>query len=99
MVVALSTDLRDPATIPYFLWDEPMTVATLRERLGTASRAEATRPLGKILREAGDPDVWLFATPAEVAVRWNDLTPHLGRRRNFWEFLLGKWREEGLLDR
>lgn len=27
---ALSTDLDDPSVVPYFLWDEPMTVAELR---------------------------------------------------------------------
>jgi hypothetical protein len=98
MSVALSTNLLDPEAVPYFLWDEPMTVAALRERLRTASRPEAARLLGKILREARDTDVWLFTTPADVTVRWGELSPHLGRRRPFWEFLLAKWREEGLLD-
>ena len=98
MAVALSANLGDPLAIPYFLWDEPMTVTALRERLQTASLPEATRLLGKILREARDPDVWLFTTPAEIARRWDELVPHLGRRRLFWEFLLGRWREEGLLD-
>ena len=98
MSVLLSTDLSDPGAIPYFLWDEPMTVSALYERLREPSTPEASRLLGKILREARDPDVWLFTTPAEVASRWNDLAPHLGRRRSFWEFLLNRWREEGLLE-
>ena len=97
MSVALSANLSDPMAVPYFLWDEPMTVAALRERLQTASSPEATRLLGKILREARDTDVWLFTTPTEVAHRWSDLAPHLGRRRLFWEFLLRRWREEGFL--
>ena len=97
MAVALSTDLADPQAIPYFLWDEPMTVLGVRERLQTASSAEAARLLGKILREARDTDVWLFTTPAELALRWSELLPHLGRRRAFWEFLLRRWREEGFL--
>lgn len=97
MPVALSTDLLNPGAIPYFLWDEPMTVAALRERLRTASSPEATRLLGKILREARDTDVWLFATPTQIAAQWNDLAPHLGRRRAFWEFLIGQWRQDGLL--
>jgi hypothetical protein len=97
MSVALSTNLRDPKAVPYFLWDEPMTVASLRERLRMASSPEAARLLGKVLREARDSEVWLFTTPAEVAARWEELLPHLGRRRAFWEFLLGRWREEGLL--
>lgn len=97
MAVALSSNLADPQAVPYFLWDEPMTVVAFRERLQTASPAEATRLLGKILREARDTDVWLFTTPAELALRWSELVPHLGRRRPFWEFLLHRWREEGLL--
>ena len=69
MSVALSTNLGDPEAIPYFLWDEPMSVASVRERLRTASSPEATRLLGKILREARDSEVWLFTTPAEVSAR------------------------------
>jgi hypothetical protein len=99
MSAALSTDLRNPEAVPYFLWDEPMTVASLCERLRMASPPEATRLLAKILREARDTDAWLFTTPAEVSARWKELAPHLGRRRAFWEFLLGRWREEGFLDR
>jgi len=99
MSTNLSTNLHDPDAVPYFLWDEPMTVSALRERLRTASPAEATRLLGKILREARDTDVWVFTTPVEVAARWEGLVPHLGRRRPFWEFLLGRWRQDGLLAR
>ena len=53
--VRLSLDLDDPQAVPYFLWDEPMTVAELRSRLA--------------------------------------------RRRAFWQFLLGRWRELRLDDR
>src|SRR5262245_32579701 len=97
MTAPLTTDLDRADAVPYFLWDEPMTVAELRERLRTASPPEGARLLGKILREARDPDVWRFTTPVEVARRWAELAPHLGRRKGFWEFLLGSWRAEGLL--
>ncbi len=93
----LSTDLGSPQSIPYFLWDEPMTVAEFRRRLQTASLAEQTRLLAKMLREARDTDVWQFISPAEVWQRWPALSPQLGRRRGFWEFLLGAWQREGLL--
>ena len=98
MGIALSTNLHDPEAVPYFLWDEPMTVSALRERLRTASPPEGARLLAKILREARDTDVWLFTTPDEIAARWDELSLHLGRRRPFWEFLLAAWRAEGLLD-
>ena len=95
---ALSSDLDDPSAVPYFLWDEPMTVAELRARLRTASPPEKTRLLGKILREARDTDVWKFTSPAEVSRLSSDLSRHLGRRRPFGEFLLRQWRELDLLD-
>lgn len=95
--VMLSTDLSSPESIPYFLWDEPMTVAEFRKRLRSASLAEQTRLLAKLLREARDTDVWLFTSPAEVWRNWTALAPQLGRRRAFWEFLLSHWQKEGLL--
>ncbi len=88
MNVSLSTDLDDPSAVPYFLWDEPMTVAELRQRLKTASPTEPTRLLAKVLREARDTDVWKFTSPEEVWRRWPAVSRHLGRRRGFWEFLI-----------
>ena len=94
--VRLSLDLDDPAAVPYFLWDEPMTLADLQTRLREASRPERLRLLGRILREARDPDVWRFTTLAEVTAEWPELRRYLGRRRAFWEFLLQRWQEPGL---
>ncbi|MDQ1348382.1 MAG: hypothetical protein QG573_1756 [Acidobacteriota bacterium] len=93
----LSTELERPEAIPYFLWDEPMSVAELKQRLVTASPPEKARLLGKILREARDTDVWRFTSVQEVVELWPELTRHLGRRRPFWEFLLDGWRRQGLL--
>lgn len=93
----LSTDLSVGEAVPYFLWDEPMTIGEFRQRLQTASPAEQTRLLAKLLREARDTDVWQFVLPAEVWRRWPVLAPQLGRRRAFWEFLLSQWQREGLI--
>ncbi|MBA3601198.1 MAG: hypothetical protein H0W45_08185 [Acidobacteria bacterium] len=93
----LSTDLEKASAVPYFLWDEPMTVAELKRRLASASDAEKTRLLAKLLREARDTDVWKFTTPREVWRRWNEIAPQLGRRREFWRFLFEFWEKEGLL--
>jgi hypothetical protein len=95
--VRLSTDLDDPGCVPYFLWDEPMTVEELQRRLKAGSAAERARLLAKILREARDTEVWRFTTPEEVARRWTELAPRLGRRRAFWEFLLHEWQRHRLL--
>jgi hypothetical protein len=95
--IKLSTEIEDPAAIPYFLWDEPMSVAQLKERLRNASRPERIRLLGKIMREARDTDVWKFTQPEEVQELWPDICLHLGRRRAFWEFLFKHWQIEGYL--
>jgi hypothetical protein len=94
----LSTDLDDPSAVPYFLWDERMTVAELRARLDSASPPEKARLLGKILREARDTDVWRFTSPCEVIQLWPELSKYLGRRRPFWEFLFRQWQRLGLLE-
>ena len=93
----LSSNLNFPSNIPYFLWDEPMTVAELKRKLKSASVEERNRLLGKILREARDTDVWRFTTPLEVCRNWKELEKHLGRRREFWKFLFDFWEKEGLI--
>ena len=97
MSTLLSTDLDSPLSVPYFLWDEPLTVAELKEKLACASEDERIRLLGKVLREARDTDVWLFTSPAEVILLWDKLERHLGRRRKFWLFIVSKWQELGLI--
>jgi hypothetical protein len=95
--VKLSIEIEDPKAIPYFLWDEPMSVELLKVRLRDASRPERIRLMGKILREARDTDVWKFTSPDEIQQLWPELYIHLGRRRAFWEFLLKRWQIEGFL--
>lgn len=95
---ALSTDLDNPEAVPYFLWDEPMTVQELRLRLQSSSHPEKVRLLAKILREARDTEVWKFTTLREVLRLWPELSRQLGRRRRFWEFLLNEWDRQGLIE-
>ncbi|MBK8596608.1 MAG: hypothetical protein IPP07_10620 [Holophagales bacterium] len=96
-MTALSTDLADPDAFPYFLWDDPMTVSEVKERLRSASEEERLRLMAVVLREARDPDVWLFLSPAEVLAAWPRLAGRLGQRRLFWEFLLERWKKLGLV--
>ena len=70
-----------------------------RARICLDKGGTACRALGKILREARDWEVWKFTTPDEVARSWPKLSKHLGRRRSFWEFLLGEWQQQGRLSK
>ena len=93
----LTTDLDDDSGVPYFLWDESMTLAELRKRLSNGQYEERFRLLGKIMREAKDTDVWKFTTPGEVLRNFDKLSKYLGRRRAFWDFLINAWKREDLI--
>ncbi len=93
----LSTTFDDFSAVPYFLWDEPMSVAELRLRLKTGSPKERLRLQAKILREARDTDAWKFISLAEVLWQWPEISIRLARRRASWEFLLHRWQKAGLL--
>jgi hypothetical protein len=93
----LSTNLDSDSAIPYFLWDEPLTVGELKAKIANSSKEERFRFLGKILREAKDTDVWKFTTPQFVWENWNSIEKYLGRRREFWKFLFERWQAEGLI--
>ncbi len=97
MARPLAVDLSSDDVRPYFLWSEDTTVGQLRARLVAARGGDWARLVGMIMREARDPDVWRFVTPAEVAERYADLRPLLGRRRAFWDYLLEAWRSDGYL--
>jgi len=97
MPADLTSDLSRDDAVPYFLWDAPMTVREIRSVLGGPGSAERTRLLARILREARDTDVWTFVAPAQVVAEWDEVAPFLGRRREFWRFLIDRWRAEGLL--
>lgn len=76
---------------PYFLWDERRTTLELREALARAAPEEKAQLLGKVLREARDPDVWAFTTPREVIELFPRIERYLGRRRAFWQYLIKAW--------
>jgi hypothetical protein len=82
---------------PYFLWDTEMTAGELRRRLRVAGEEERLLWIGRILREASYPDVWAFLTLEDVLARWDQLRRVLGRKQAFWEFLIRRWRADGLI--
>ncbi len=93
----LTTDLSDPDGRPYFLWDEQRSTGQFRQALAAAPPAERYRLIGKLMREARDPDVWQFVSPHEVWTNFPAIRPYLGRRRGFWEYLLSAWHQDGVL--
>jgi hypothetical protein len=94
----LGTDLADPDTRPWFLWDEDLSVRELRAILQREDHPRWVELAAKVMREARDDQVWLFLPVGRVAARYPELAPRLGRRRAFWDYLLGSWRRHGFLD-
>ncbi|MBI4604081.1 MAG: hypothetical protein HY721_19160 [Planctomycetes bacterium] len=88
--------LKDDET-PYFAWDRPLTVREIKERLRTSSGIERDRLVAWILREAAFRDVWQFLTPREVDVSLVRIERFLGRRRDFWRYIIREWHELGKL--
>ena len=93
----LTTDLSREDDRPYFLWDEDCSGSEFRRALAGALPAERHRLIGKLMREARDPDVWRFVTPRDVWTDFASIAPCLGRGRPFWAYLLTGWDDDGLL--
>lgn len=94
---ALTTDLDRADLRPYFFWDEDISIGELQSVLDGPPSAERDRLLAKLLREARDIDVWRFITPAAVAEALPRLRRRMGRRYEFWRWLIDGWRTDGLL--
>lgn len=94
---ACSRDLERDDARPYFVWEEMITVAALRRALRNGPADERVRWAARVLRDARFDDVWRFLTPEEVARRFPELAPRLGRRRDFWAWILDRWRADGLV--
>jgi hypothetical protein len=82
---------------PYFAWDLDVTEAEIRQKLRCADSDARAQWQGWIMAEARYDDVWRFVSLAEILCDWQHIRLHLGRKRAFWEFLLGGWRDLGLL--
>jgi hypothetical protein len=97
MVAVLTTDLDELEGVPYFLWDEDVTVRELREILAGPDTHRKLQLFGRMLREARDTDVWKFTTPSEVDRLLPVVARRVGRRLPFWRFLIDGWKADGLL--
>ncbi|OGL01979.1 MAG: hypothetical protein A3D33_08640 [Candidatus Rokubacteria bacterium RIFCSPHIGHO2_02_FULL_73_26] len=93
----LGTNLGDPETRPWFLWDEDLSVRELKEILSVESHPRWVELAAKVMREARDDQVWLFLPLSRAVARYQDIAPRLGRRKAFWDYLLRAWRRRGLI--
>ncbi len=83
--------LVDAAGRPYFLWDSDMTLADFEQRLRTEPREGRAYLVGKLMRQARPDDVFSFVTVDEIVELWPALFRYLGRKREFWQWLLEFW--------
>ncbi len=92
-----SRDLDSDDAQPYFVWDQPVTVAELRKRLAEGDETERLQWIARVLRDARFDDVWRFLTVADLIRVWPGVARLLGRRRAFWTWMLNRWRADGLV--
>lgn len=81
--------------IPYFSYDRAMTTGAIQSALAEKGSDTWIRTASWLMREAAFPDVWFFLKPVDVAVQLERLSPFLGKRREFWQYIIGAWRELG----
>lgn len=84
--------LVDRRSRPYFLWDEDITLEQFRDKLADPDPALRAYFVGKLLRQAKPDDALSFVSLREIDELWPQLSPYLGRRREFWAWLLAWWR-------
>ena len=83
---------------PYFLWDEKLSSEELRVILNNPEHPQFAYYLGKTLREADFNDVFTFVSVKTVSKCFDKVLPFLGRRREYWKFLLSGWQRLGYLN-
>jgi hypothetical protein len=93
----LSHELDRDDVQPYFVWEVPLTVAELRRVLLHPDDKVRALWMARVMREARYQDVWRFLRLADVIARYPDIRRHLGRSRDFWDWLIAGWRSDGLL--
>lgn len=65
-----------------------MTLDVFRALLVHDDPEVRAQAVGKLLRQARTDDALTFVTPEAVARVWTLVRRHLGRRREFWDWLL-----------
>ena len=97
---SIELDVARGGAVPYFNWDVSTTNAQVRAALAGDDADARLFWMARILSEARYRDVWRYLSlRRDVLPHWEALRPMLGRRRDFWEFLVEGWRRDGLLPR
>lgn len=73
---------------PYFLWDLEMTLEVFRAQLVDPDPDVRAHAIGKLMRQARPDDALALVTLPQIRADWDRLLPYLGRRREFWEWLV-----------
>jgi hypothetical protein len=87
MLPPTSSTLLDPNAVPYFLWDDHMTVAQARAILSASETRGRDELIARILREANTRDVWVFLDWSMIDEAWPRIEMRLGRARGMWTLL------------
>lgn len=74
------------------MWDEDLTLDELRRRLSDPDPEIRAYFLGKLMRQAKPDDVFQFVSLEAIYAHWPAVERYLGRTRQFWEWLLERWR-------
>lgn len=94
----ISRDVLAPDAVPYFNWDAAVTNEAVRRALREGTEEDRLYWIARIMREAQYNDVWQYVSlRGDLLPRWDVVRPRLGKRRAFWEFLIDRWRHDGLL--
>jgi hypothetical protein len=78
---------------PYFLWDVDWTDERFRRELAQADDDVRVELIAKLMRQAKPDDVFEYVRLDDVLAVWDRLVPRLGAQRDFWVWLIGRWRE------
>jgi hypothetical protein len=85
--------LVDAQNRPYFLRDDNLTVDEFLERLRDPDPEVRAYFFGKLMRQAKPDDVFTFASVSEIEAQLPAIERYLGHSREFWVWLLSKWRD------
>lgn len=82
---------------PYFLWDESTTESELKNVLKNGTPHDKYHYISKIMREASYPDIWKYISIGEIVKNWDEIKSRLGRKKEFWNYLISVWRKNGYI--